>query len=173
MQRFAAMVRHSEKTYMKTLLVVAIASLFFFSACKKDGVNKQTQNTIATGNWRLVQEQNSIASVSIRLITPSQDSAVTLALNTDGGYTTTLNGSLVAKGSYSVSADSSFFGRQLQLNNFTTTGIFNLFTLTQLGAYGQVIKSTDYFFIKISGDTLQLSTPLTPGGNIGYTFVKQ
>ena len=158
---------------MKSLLLAFVSTALFFAACRKDGVSSQTQNTPAAGGWRLLQEQNSVARTSAITITPSQDSSVTLTLNDNGSYTTTLNSKVVAKGSYSISADSSSFGPRLQLNNFTTTGIFNVFTLTQIGSNGQVVKSTDYFFINISGDTLKLSTPLTPGGNIGYTFVKQ
>jgi hypothetical protein len=61
----------------------------------------------------------------------------------------------------------------LELNNFTTTGIFGLFPVEEIGTNGQIVSVFDGLFMKISNDTMALSSVLTPGGSSSYIFVRR
>lgn len=160
---------------MKSFLIGASLLVILFAACTKNAADVNNQHTVGiVGRWRLVQKQNSVARPATEIIDPAKDSVVTLSLDSNGNYASMLNNNTIAYGTYGVATDSAYNNQQeLQLNNFNTTGIFNVFTMLEIDSAGQVIKSSDYFYFKLSSDTMYLTTPITPGGNIGYTFVKQ
>ncbi|HLK31355.1 MAG TPA: hypothetical protein VKT28_22440 [Puia sp.] len=151
---------------MKALFCFVIIIVSGLFSCKKSSSDASIVN-----QWQLVQENWSIGAGS-GVTKPSADSSVLLILHSNYTYSSLLNGNIICQGTYSVSTNASDSEKDLQLNNFKTTGIFSLFTLYQIGQNGQVISTSDAFSFNISNGTLTLSGPLTPGGNISYTFVK-
>jgi hypothetical protein len=156
---------------MKTLFYLFISIAIALPSCTKSSSN-DLSNAAIVNRWQLVQKNWSLGW-SEGVIRPSEDSSVSLILNPDNTYSSLLNGNTVSQGTYSISADTSNFEMDLQLNDFKTTGIFSLFTLYEIGQNGQVISEFDGFFMNISHDTLTLSSVLTPGGNTSYTFAKR
>jgi hypothetical protein len=156
-----------EKDSMKLLSYAAVIFILL-SACKKT----HTSNA-STGEWRLIQKDWSIGPGSWTL-TPSSDSSVFLQLNGNGTYVSKLNDRPVARGSYSIIPDTTFFIKQiLELNDFKVTGIFAPFTVSMPGTNGQVLSTSYGSFMTVSNDTLTLSSALTPGGNASYTFARK
>jgi hypothetical protein len=148
--------------------------LFFISVIGLLACQKSTLQTGGNAGWRLANKYLSIGNSSSELI-PSKDSVVLLELDSNGLYSSRLNNKIVSQGSYSIAAGTSVYSYGdsiLQLNNFQTTGIFNLFKLVEVGTSGQVISSFDGFYMTISHDSLTLSSAFTPGGYLYYLFVK-
>ena len=153
---------------MKKLCYAALVCLAGICGCTKNA------GIITGGGWQLVEKSSSFGYVYAVNSAPAADSSVLLVLNNDSTYATKLNGQVVSSGSYSVAVDTSYNNTPvLQLNNFTTTGIFSVLTLTEVGANGQAISSYNGMFMHASNDTLTLSTIFTPAGYTKYTFVKR
>jgi hypothetical protein len=154
---------------MKTSFYLLLISVLVMFGCRKSNVNP----IVTKSGWNLIQKNEAIGANDL-ILTPSGDSSVLLVLNPDGTYSTDLNGVTVSHGTYSITTDTSYYSEQiLQLNDFKTTGLFNLFTLYQIGSNNQVISEYDGLYMNISNDTLTLSSPPTPGGFIAYTFIKK
>jgi len=152
---------------MKTPSYLVILFVLTLSACHKSNASKAS-----SGGWLLVQKDWALGAGGGTL-TPSKDSAVLLQLNGNGTYVSKLDSKPIAQGSYSITIDTSYYNDQvLELKNFKTTGIFTSFIIFQIGTNGQVVSESDGLILKISNDTLKLSSPLTPGGFVSYTFVK-
>src|ERR1700733_631416 len=150
-----------QKFRMKPAFFITIMFALALSAC-----DKSAPYTPNAGEWQLSKKYLNIAGGNW-VLTPSSDSSVLLALDSNGTYVSRLNNKVVSQGAYSITRDTSFLNEQvLQLNNFNTTGIFNLFTLEEIGTNGQVLSVFDGLFMNISSDTLTLSSPPTPGGFI-------
>ncbi len=157
---------------MRSFFFILFACIIFLSSCKKT-IGALTPDNSPAGGWLLQQKASSIASPYATITKPQRDSAVLLQLNTNNTYTCELNRQKISQGSYSITTDSSYNNaRVLQLNNFVTTGIFNLFTIDEVTRDGRILSSSSGFFMTISNDTLTLRTPYTPGGYIEYTFLK-
>jgi len=152
---------------MKQLFHLSAFVLFALVSCKKTSVTQHLG-----GGWQLAQKQSCFGPTCL-VSSPTADSSVTLVLDANNNYRSELNGNLIAQGSYSISTNVAYNNTQvLQLNNFVTTGIFNLFTIEQIDTNGHVLSTFNGLYMKTSNDTLTLSSPLTPGGFISYTFVK-
>lgn len=156
-----------EKDSMKPLSYSVIIFILVLSACKKTHTS-----SASAGGWLLIKKDWSVGAGSWTA-SPSLDSTVLLQLNSNGSYVSKLNGHIVAQGRYSIIPDTASYIKQiLELYNFKTTGIFSLFTLSQLGTNGQVVSTFDGFFMTLDNNTLTLTSALTPGGYTSYTFVR-
>jgi hypothetical protein len=152
---------------MKVFSCVLVLFLAGFPGCKKNLSNLQ-----ATGVWNLVQENLNIAGGSSVLV-PRADSSVELILLPNFNYQTELSGKIVAAGSYAINPDvSNSVQNVLQLYNFKKTGIFALFTVYEIATSGQVLSAYDEMFMTIRNDSMTLSSGITPGGWISYTFAR-
>ena|SRR5579871_1742724 len=154
---------------MKTQPFLFIISCVFLFACTKPS-SANAKNSLH--GWQLLQKYQAVVATA-QTIKPRPDSAVLLMLNADSTYFSFLNNDTISKGTYSIYTDTAGFGPILQLNNFKTTGIFSLLTLYEIGQTGQVISEFSGLFMYINSDTLTLSSPPTPGGNVVYTFIKK
>ncbi|MBN9385961.1 MAG: hypothetical protein J0H74_34715 [Chitinophagaceae bacterium] len=153
---------------MKPLSYSVIIFILALFACKK----AHTSNTPASV-WQLVQKRSSIGGGNW-VAAPSWDSLVVLQLNFDGTYVSRLNNHIVSQGAYSITTDTSYYIKQiLELKDFKATGIFGPFTVFQLGTNGQVVSTFSGFFMTIDNNTLTLSSVITPGGNVSYTFARR
>jgi len=158
---------------MKSLFYPTIILFIALFSCNKDNPENSAPDTGLVGNWQLRQKTSSIGPL-YAVIKPSADSSVLLILNKDSSFVSELNGFIVSQGSYSVEpqpnypSDSTF-----QLNNFKATGIFSLFTIYEMGNNGQVISTYDGFSMRLSHDTLRLTSVITPGGYSSYIFIKE
>lgn len=95
----------------KWLMILMIAGL---SACEKSEVVKSDE---LTGTWKWVRKTGGIAGVNE---TPKEGETTLLKLNADKTYSTTLNDSLLASGTYTLS-----IGESMLLNkevSFITLG---------------------------------------------------
>ncbi len=90
----------------KWLMILMIAGL---SACEKSEVVKSDE---LTGTWKWVRKTGGIAGVNE---TPKEGETTLLKLNADKTYSTTLNDSLLASGTYTLSA-----GESMLLNKEVT-----------------------------------------------------
>ncbi len=159
---------------MKPLFYLPAIALIALLACNKTAGIRITGSESANDGWQLAQKLSSIAASFGVVIIPSTNSSVLLALNADNTYITELNGQIISQGTYSTTIDTSYNNTKvLQLNNFITTGIFNLLPLEEFGSNGQVLSVSDGLFMTTSNDTLTLTSPFTPGGYISYTFLKK
>jgi|SRR5579859_4824373 len=159
---------NGEMTCMKTSVYCVMFCTIVLFACKKS--SSGSTNTTMSGSWMLTQKVWSIG-VSIHMDAPAADSSVSLELNSDGSYISRLNNNIVAQGAYTITTDTSYYkNKVLELTNFKTTGIFNLFPIVQLGTNGQVLSRFDGLFMRVSDRTLTLWSVITPGGSISYTF---
>lgn len=150
---------------MKAVAYSAILLALTLFACSK--------NNASSGGWQLVKKNWSLGPNG-GIMVPGVDSAVSLDLKGNNTYVSRLNNNIVSQGSYKISPDGSNYNRLvLELNDFKPTGIFSMFRLFQLGTNGQVVSEFDGLYMHISHDTMTLSSPLTPGGNVSYTFVKR
>lgn len=169
---------------MKALCCAFIIFIIALASCKKSIPNNNDSSV--AGNWQLVQEISSIWSAgdSALVFTPSADSSVSLILNANGNYLCQLNGFNTSEGTYSIRkdtaqnyvfADTTYqYDSYLQLNNFTTTGIFQTLTIYETGTLGQITSIFDALYMSVSNDTLTLSTGAIPsGGSSIYSFVKK
>ncbi len=154
---------------MKVCFGIAMASSALLFSC-----SKSSSGSASTENWLLIQKTVALGPGE-RVITPSKDSSVLLALDPGNGqYTAELNDQIISQGSYSINTDTAYSNTlYLELNNFTTTGIFGLFMLEQIGANDQVLSVFNGLFMHISSDTLILSSAVTSGGFVSYLFIKK
>ena len=156
---------------MKILFYCSIIFLMtVFTACTKSSTTGS--NTTVTGNWSLVK---SVWMAGGNYTTyPAKDSAVSLLLNANGTYQSTLNGIVISKDNYTISNDITFNEQDLKLQNFHATGIFSPLVLYHENSNGQIVSvDTTNFIINISRDTLILTPDvLIPAGQRVYFFVK-
>jgi hypothetical protein len=61
----------------------------------------------------------------------------------------------------------------LELNGFRKTGIFALPDLYQVGSGGLILSMYNGLTVKVSGNTMTLTTAITPGGYGSYLFKRQ
>lgn len=157
---------------MKSPFYHLIALSLLFASCSKSTPH-HTNGTALDGTWQLVKKQQVIGAGSQDIV-PTRFSSVRLTLNDDSTYTSKLNNDVVAQGAYTIVRDTSgYYIGGLELKNFKTTGIFSLFTVYQLGSGGQVVSEYDGMSMRISHDTMTLTSVLTPGGWVSYEFVRE
>lgn len=157
---------------MKFPFYPLIALPLLLASCSKSA-SHPTHGMSATGAWQLVKKQQVIGAGS-QDIAPTRFSSVRLTLNDDSTYTSKLNNDVVAHGAYSITRDTSgYYIGGLELKNFKTTGIFSLFTVYQMGSGGQVVSVYDGLSMKVSHDTMTLTSVITPGGWVSYEFVRE
>lgn len=153
---------------MKTLFYCSIIMLIVVGCSKYT-----TNNTPFTGNWTLIKSVQIWFTGAQFATYPAKDSAVSLILSTDYTYQSKLNNVVVSKGNYTVSTPSvqplltSSFQRDLKLQNFQLTGIFQENT-------GQITPpDTANFLMNVSQDTMTLTPALiAPGIQMVYYFIK-
>ena len=154
---------------MKALFYPVIALTLLLTSC---GKSKPffVHGSGPTGNWLLVQKEQTFGPTT-REIRPARDSSVLLTLNDDSTFVSKLDNKVISQGTYSITRDTSLtYLGTMELKSFKTTGIFSLFYLYEQGPNGQVY---DGLGIKVSNDTMTLSSVITPGGWISYMFVKE
>jgi len=157
---------------MKISFYPLIALSLLLASCSKSTAH-HTSGTGPIGSWQLVKKQQVIGAGSQNIV-PPRFSSVELTLNANSTYTSKLNNDVVAQGAYTIIPDTSGYHiGGLELKNFKTTGIFSLFTVYQLGSGGQVVSEYDGMSMKISHDTMTLTSVITPGGWISYDFVRE
>jgi hypothetical protein len=154
---------------MKTLWGILLG-LFVLTSCRKQSLPPGDYPTQNSATWQLALEYNGRSGVNY----PGADSVDLVLDSVNLVYASELNGRVTCSGSYSVLADTLDYGLQLlQLDGFRTTGIFQMFGSVLFQAQGQPKEVPDALDLGIFGDTLYLSTPPTPGGNIEYVFIRR
>lgn len=158
---------------MKRLYFLAAIFCAALFACSKTARNK---NTTLTGEWQLLQEQATLTSTGhVTTLVPAADSSVYLTLKPDSTYISQLNAKTVAQGTYFITSAQGYNPTQtllLNLNSFSTTGIFQPVIFTEIGPNNQVISVTDGMGMSISNDTLVLSS-WTYDNSVAFTFLKK
>ncbi|HLX92350.1 MAG TPA: hypothetical protein VKR32_11740 [Puia sp.] len=140
----------------KLAIILMLPSIL---ACTKASLTNRI-----TGAWNLYSK-NPLGNSSDVQIFPAADSPVQLMLLPNHMYISTLAGTIISKGIYTLSADSF-----LALNDFTQTGIFQQFVLAELTPSRTIITAGMY--VQITDDTMVLSSLATPDGTLKYTFYK-
>jgi len=156
---------------MKILFYPFIALSLLVASCSKSTLH-HTNGTGPTGSW-LLTIKDQVIGPQDRVIKPARDSSVLLTLNNDRSFVSRLDNKVISQGTFSITDTSSAYGPSLELKYFKTTGIFNLFTVYQLGSGGQVQSVYNGMTMQINGDTMTLTSVITPGGWTSYEFVRE
>ncbi|HEY4209308.1 MAG TPA: hypothetical protein VGM31_20930 [Puia sp.] len=154
---------------MKTLFYPALALTLVLASC-----HKSIHDTGVAGSWLLVKKTAATGSHNSE-VAPAADSAVTLALTIDGIYTSRLNNHEISHGTFVITKDVTpgYNHKTIELRGFQTTGIFSLLTVYQVGVGGSILSAYSGMTIEVSGNTMTLTSVLTPGGFSSYQFTRR
>jgi hypothetical protein len=126
------------------------------------------------GEWQWIKTNWSLGANGGKII-PSQDSTVILKLNFDNTYLSELNGQTTSQGNFQINAH-----KRTDTVFISTSQIFEIqtFTDTLFQFNNNLIKASSLILpsglsISVSGDSLELYSPLTPGGTSFYFFVRK
>ena len=157
---------------MKKILLPGLV-VALLTGCTKPKSSQAAESETLANNWQLVQV-NGIVGPDPYTKTPSADSSVLLDLNSNGTYTSLLNGHLVCQGAWSFNLDSNNAQTGgLELNDFVQTGLFGIWT-EYLDNNGQLTVIDNRMQVTIAHDTLYLSPGfISFGGWATYIFLKK
>lgn len=142
---------------MKRYLILATAGLLAMASCHK---SNKTVDPQVLGDWKWVRMDYSTAQIWQTF--PGQDSTIVLHLQSDRGYTITVNGHILSQGTFEQTV--------LKYDNSAPYPALVFDNLPQLETDVFIPLKSTY---TINGDNLSMrSYFLSPGGSGTYFFVK-